>query len=260
MEETKGGPVAEDVRRRILAMLGRGEIGPGSRLGSERDLAEAFSVSRSTLRSALLTLAQAGIVERRPGRSGGIFVRAGVVERAAGELSSLPERLLTGGHTSRSQVLATERRPATVVEARSLEIGEREEVLVVRRLRFADGVPLSVDTACLVAQQVPDLLDQPLGGSLYSLLEERYGFRPTTACETIEVVMANPREAQWLQIPRNRPLLAVSRVTRDQRGRPFEYGNDLFRADRVRLVAATNTVLGRESLAADGVVERVVSV
>ncbi|HTY27858.1 MAG TPA: GntR family transcriptional regulator, partial [Mycobacterium sp.] len=56
MEESEGGPIAEDVRRRILSMLAQGALRPGSRLGTEREMAERFAVSRSTLRSALLPL------------------------------------------------------------------------------------------------------------------------------------------------------------------------------------------------------------
>ncbi|MHC9291172.1 GntR family transcriptional regulator [Mycobacterium sp. LTG2003] len=244
MEESPGGPVAEDVRRRILSMLAQGTLRPGSRLGTEREMADIFAVSRSTLRSALLPLSQAGVLERRTGRNGGTFVRADIVERNAAELAGLPARLHSGGHTSTSRVLGTDRRPATPVEAHALEIPDATDIFTVRRLRFADGVPLSVDLACFVADQMDDLLEQPLGGSLYELLRVRYGLAPATTTETIEVVSASQREAHWLEIAHRKPLLAITRVTRDSTGRPFEYAYDLFRADRVRLTATSHGTVG----------------
>lgn len=259
MEESAGGPIAEDVRRRILSMLAHGALQPGSRLGTEREMAESFAVSRSTLRSALLPLSQAGVVERRTGRNGGTFVRADVVQRNAAELAGLPARLRSGGHTSTTRVLATDRRPATAVEATALEIGCEAEVFAIRRLRFADGVPLSLDYSCFVTAHVADLLEQPLGGSLYELFAVRYGLVPAMSTESIEVVSASPREAEWLGIPNRRPLLAITRVTRDSTDRPFEYAYDLFRADRVRLTATTSTVTARERRGTDGRVERSVS-
>lgn len=240
-------------------MLASGALRPGSRLGTEREMAEKFAVSRSTLRSALLPLSRAGVLERRTGRNGGTFVRADVVQRNAAELAGLPARLHSGGHTSATRVLATDRRTATPAEASALEISEDTAVFAIRRLRYADGVPLSVDSACFVAAQVPDLLEQPLGGSLYELFRVRYGIVPATSTETIEVVGARPREAQWLDIPHRRPLLAITRVTRDRTNRPFEYAYDLFRADRVRLTATTSTVSARERRGIDGRVERSVS-
>ncbi|OBG89593.1 GntR family transcriptional regulator [Mycobacterium sp. E802] len=244
MSMTPGGPVAEDVRRRILSMLAVGTLHPGSRLGTEREMAESFGVSRSTLRSALLPLSQAGVLERRTGRGGGTFVRADIVERNAAELVGLPARLHRGGHTSTSRVLATDRRPATAVEAQSLEIAEGTEIFTIRRLRFADGVPLSVDMSCFVTADMEDLLEQPLGGSLYELVRVRYGLTPAVTTETIEVVSASAREAQWLDIAQRKPLLAITRVTRDDADRPFEYAYDLFRADRVRLTATSHGAAG----------------
>ncbi len=259
MDESAGGPVAEDVRRRIVSMLAQGVLRPGSRLGTEREMAEQFSVSRSTLRSALVPLNQAGLLERRTGRNGGTFVRADVVERNAAELASLPARLRSGGHTSDTRVLAADRRPASAVESTALQIDPGAEIFAIRRIRLADGVPLSVDFSCFPAGRAPDLLEQPLGGSLYELLSVRYDLVPTTSTESIEVVSASPREADWLAIPHRRPLLAITRVTRDGAGRPFEFAYDLFRADRVRLTATTSAVTARERVGADGRVERSVS-
>lgn len=259
MEESAGGPIAEDVRRRILSMLARGTLRPGSRLGTEREMAERFAVSRATLRSALLPLSQAGVLERRTGRTGGTFVKSDVVQRNAAELASLPVRLRSAGHASTTRVLSTDRRPATPEESGALEMAADAEVVAIRRLRFADGVPLSVDLSCFVADHVADLLEQPLEGSLYELLAIRYGLVPTTATETIEVVSASPREAEWLAVPKRRPLLAITRVTRDELDRAFEYAYDLFRADRVRLTASTAAVTARERRGSDGRVERSVS-
>jgi GntR family transcriptional regulator len=259
VEETAGGPVAEDVRRRILSMLAQGTLRAGSRLGSEREMAARFAVSRSTLRSALLPLSQAGVLERRTGRGGGTFVRADLVERHAAELASLPTRLRSSGHTSDTRVLNAERRAAHLDEAAALGLEPDAQVIVVQRLRYADGVPLSLDTACFPADLVPDLLEQPLDTALYEVLRERYGLVPDTATETIEVVSASAKEAELLDIPHRRPLLAITRVARDAQRGPFEHAHDLFRADRVRLTATTSAVVSRERRGRDGRVERMVS-
>lgn len=260
MDESEGGPVAEDVRRRIVAMLDAGTLRPGDRLGSEREMAEQFSVSRATLRSALVPLSRAGILERRSGRAGGTFIKTVLVERNVAELSGLPNRLKQGGHsTTRSRVLSTALRGATAIEAQRLGIEPDTELVVVQRLRYADGFPLSVDCAHFPADLVPDLLEQPLGGSLYDILAVRYDLRPVTSVESIEVVSANPREASWLEIPTRTPLLAMTRVASDAGGRPFEYSEDLFRADRVRLVAKTSALAERETLGTDGRVELTVT-
>lgn len=51
----------------------------------------------------------------------------------------------------------------------------------------------------------------------------------------------------------------MTRVASDAGGRPFEYSEDLFRADRVRLVAKTSALAERETLGTDGRVELTVT-
>jgi DNA-binding FadR family transcriptional regulator len=51
-----------------------GLLAPGTKLPAERQLAEAFGISRSTLRQALTTLVQSGHLTSTRGRSGGTFV------------------------------------------------------------------------------------------------------------------------------------------------------------------------------------------
>ncbi|HYF78777.1 MAG TPA: FadR/GntR family transcriptional regulator [Symbiobacteriaceae bacterium] len=75
----------EDIVRQLADMVRRGELQPGDRLPSERDLATAFGVGRPTLRQALTVLTQAGVVEVLPGS--GIYLRKSVPE-APGEATS----------------------------------------------------------------------------------------------------------------------------------------------------------------------------
>jgi GntR family transcriptional regulator len=240
-------------------MLAAGTLRPGARLGSEREMAQRFAVSRSTLRSALLPLSQAGVLQRRTGRGGGTFVKSDLVQRNAAELAGLPARLRSGGHTSSTTVLDGTERAPTADEAAALRLAPGAAVIAVRRLRYADGVPLSLDLACFAAAMVPDLLRQALDGSLYELLRIRYGLVPDSATETIEVVAGSPAEAGLLDVPTRRPLLAITRIARDAVHGPFEYSTDLFRADRVRLTANTSTLTARERLGSDGRVELSVS-
>ena len=91
----------------------------------------------------------------------------------------------------------------------------------------------------LPADRFPGLLELPLGGSVYELLEEHFGTRPEEAAERIEVVAASPDEAMVLDVPTGAPLLSITRTTTDSDGEPIEFSHDLFRADRTRIVVRT---------------------
>ncbi|QTX05085.1 FadR/GntR family transcriptional regulator [Agromyces archimandritae] len=64
----------EETVRRLLQTIRLGLIDPGERLPAERELAQMLEVSRDTLREAIASLADAGYLVARRGRSGGTFV------------------------------------------------------------------------------------------------------------------------------------------------------------------------------------------
>ena len=67
----------EEVASQIRDQLSSGALVPGDRLPPERELAQRFHLSRNTVREALRSLENAGILEFRKGMHGGAFVREG---------------------------------------------------------------------------------------------------------------------------------------------------------------------------------------
>jgi GntR family transcriptional regulator len=230
------GRSAEEVRRRILEEISSGALRRGQRLGAERDLSKRYEVSRSTLRAALDALESAGVVRRSLGRTGGTFVADRRVERDLTAMAGLPTYLRRQGFEAGARVLSTATAEADEETARSLELATGAVVLEVVRVRLADGEPISLEHARFPAERFPGLLDRPLGGSLYSLLQSEYDLVPGEAVERIEIVSASPSTARVLGLSRTAPLMSVVRVATDSDGRPFELSHDLFRGDRVRIV------------------------
>lgn len=64
----------EETVERLGTAIRLGLLSPGTRLPSERDLADQLAISRSTLRQALTTLVQSGHLVSLRGRAGGTFV------------------------------------------------------------------------------------------------------------------------------------------------------------------------------------------
>jgi GntR family transcriptional regulator len=233
------GPAAERVRRQFLDQIQHGLLRPGERLGAERELAEKLGVSRSTVRQALAALESAGAVRRVPGRGGGTFVRSQKVERDLSRVVGVPALLRAQGMTSGSRIITTGIAEADEATATALELGPGAYVIDVVRIRLADGLPISLEHVRLPAERFPRLLDLPLGGSLYDLLEEHYETVPGEAEEHIEVVAAGEDEASILGTDPGAPLLSITRTTKDDDGVVFEYSHDLFRADRTIISVRT---------------------
>jgi GntR family transcriptional repressor for pyruvate dehydrogenase complex len=70
--------IYEEIVRQVKQMIAEGRLTSGDQLPPERDLAEKFVVSRTSVREALRALESLGLVEIRPGE--GTFVRQMSVE------------------------------------------------------------------------------------------------------------------------------------------------------------------------------------
>jgi GntR family transcriptional regulator len=231
---------AEELRRRIVAELNAGV--PGAKLGSERELAERYGTSRSSLRQVLAALEEAGLVDRVIGRAGGIFISHGQVQRSLSDVVGVPAFLANQGYIAGTRVLSTKITVPDRTTQQALRIGPEDFVIEIQRVRLADGSPISLELAQFPAEAFPGLLERELGGSIYEILETHYGLVTSRADERIEAVNATPEESTLLGIKQRSALLLITRIAYDQHGAPCEFSRDLFRGDRTLLAV---TVQGR---------------
>jgi len=224
--------------------IATGRLAPGDRLPTEQDLAAWLGVSRMTLRQALAELAQRGLVTRNVGRSGGTFVAEPKVEQDLTVLAGFSEQLRRHGLVAGARVLAAAEIRASPAAAAALAIGVGEPAYEVRRLRLAGGQPILIEHSLFPAHLCPGLLDYRLDGSLYDLLDEKYGQRPHRAKESLEPVCAGVREAEALGIAEGAPLMLVERTAYARSGQPLEFARDLFRGDRTKVVVWTSELGG----------------
>jgi GntR family transcriptional regulator len=197
-----------------------------------------------TLRHALGELAQRGLVTRSVGRSGGTFVAEAKLEQDLTTLVGFSEQLRRHGKVAGAQVLAATTIPASATAAAALRLAADDLVFQVRRIRLADGKPIGLEDSLFPAALFPGLLDCRLDGSLYELLEARYGLRPHRARESLEPVVAGVREAEALDIDEGAPLMLVERTAYAASGQPLEFARDRFRGDRTRVVVWTSELAG----------------
>jgi GntR family transcriptional regulator len=101
----------------------------------------------------------------------------------------------------------------------------------VRRLRLADEQPMSIDDAWYAASVLPDLDQQDLTGSLYTLLAEQYDRTIDRAEQTVRAAEADRETGVLLGLPAGRPVLVFDRVSYSA-GRPVEHTLSTYRGDR----------------------------
>src|ERR1700758_2238161 len=166
-------PLYAQVESVIIGRISNGSLPPGTRLPSEDNLVQEYAVSRTTIRAAIQSLIQRGLVEIRRGK--GTFVTHPKITQELTELTGFVEDMQALGRHATAKVLDQQVVAANQVVSRQLELPQGTPVVRIQRVRLADGMPLSFDETYLPqelgANVMADLLasgakiQHPAGGS-----------------------------------------------------------------------------------------------
>ncbi len=229
-------PLYVQIARLILEQASGGELKRGARLPSERKLCMELGVSRVTLRKALATLVDEGVLESSQGR--GWFVATGVLAEPPNALRSFTETARIRGLEPTARVLHSGTREATINEAEAFSIAPGGAVFEVRRLRCLDGIPVACDESRVPLAVAPGLeyLDFKVA-SLYEELE-RHGALPVRAEYAVEAAQADPDTAASLGLSPGAAVLKTTQTVYAASDRIVELGATTYRGDRYRFRAS----------------------
>ncbi|MBA3302866.1 MAG: GntR family transcriptional regulator [Actinomycetota bacterium] len=222
---TRYREIAADLRRRLAS----GELAGDGLLPSEAMLAGAYGASRVTVRTALESLREEGLVDARQGY--GWFPVADPLQVSLGQLGTIEASVSSLGVRVERQVLDFAFLLPPPAEVAGL-LGPGE-VLQVRRLNLADGVPFARVTVWCPAI---------LGAELSRAEVERtpfYELLPVTlgsATQTIAATGAERTDADALGVAEGSPVLRCWRTTTSEDGIPVLVSEHVFPGDRIEFV------------------------
>ena len=216
-----------DIASRIL------EEPPGSQLPPEPELAAELGVSRATLREALRSLEDEGLVRRT--RGAGTFVADR--PRVANNLDAnfgVTDAIRASGMEPGTLHGTVRVEAASADEAERLDLEPGEDVVVVDRVRTADGRPVVFSRDILAAQltgEDADLLRRLERTSVYEVLERDLGVVIHHGLATFRPTRADGHLASRLEVPKGTLLLYIRQVDFDGQGRPVVSSHEHHLAD-----------------------------
>ncbi len=221
-------PLYFQVASQIEEAITSGALPVGARLDNEIELAGNLGLSRPTIRQAIGSLVDKGLVVRK--RGAGTQVVFNHVKRSL-ELSSLHDDLTGIEAHPTTRVLVNEICHPPEEAARALGLSEQDEVLHLERLRSARGEPIARMRNYLPAALIKPSDEELTERGLYQLLRAA-GVHLHAAQQTIGARTATDEEADLLDEPPGAALLTAQRVTHDHTGTIVEYGTHVYRASR----------------------------
>lgn len=218
--------IHNDLKQKIEA----GSWQVGTRIPSERKLAETYHVSRMTLRQAVQTLIDEGLLRRAIGS--GTFVTNQKVQEHMSGISSFTETMEAVGKVPSSKTLSYKIIEPTFKESQALELKANERVLRMERLRFGDGEPICLETTTVSAELIKGMPQVDVTESFYRSLAEQKGIIPANAKQYISAILASPRIAEMLDIKAGDPILKLKQISYLKNQKPFEFVETQYVAQR----------------------------
>ena len=208
---------------------------PNSMIPSEIQLAKELGVSRMTVNKTLNELVREGYLFRQQGK--GTYVAERRLDYGFFRITSfhrdMKERgLIPGTNVLRNEVILA---PREAKEA--LQLHNQEKVILVMRLRFADGKPLMLERRYLNLSLCRPILNEALDKeSIHDLLVRKYNLPLTRVRQYLEAVALRADEARLLKVKVNSPALLLHRITFTKE-QPVTLVRYLYRGDRYRFHA-----------------------
>lgn len=224
-------PLYYQLKEILLEMIENEELKPGDPIPPERELCEEHNISRMTARKAVMALVNEGIVYREQGR--GSFVSKPKILQSIKKLKGFTEEMKDKGATTRTRILSFKIKEATRESIKNLGLTDNAtRVIEIKRLRYLDDEPFCIELATIPFVMCPDMIESHVeGGSLYSLLENKYSYMLKYAKQTIEPIMSDEYESSLLNQKESVLCLLFKRQTFLDDGRIIEYAKSIYRGD-----------------------------
>ena len=228
LEKKSQSPLYQQLMLRLKNDISAGVYPAGARIPSEQQLCETYSVSRVTVRKAILDLVQEGLLVRKQGK--GTFVAGERMQRDLRHVTSFTDACAQRGQQAETRFISAQMVTASSEDASLLGVTEDEQIFELIRLRLIDGAPVMLEINCFPAS-FDYLKDEAAESSLYACLQA-HGIIPASAVHDISLGHATPMVSKHLGTEVGDALLLLDEVIHDQHGQPLHLSRQWIRGDK----------------------------
>lgn len=235
IQKINSTPLYLQLKNKIKKDIRTGMLKPGDKLPSETQMQKEYGMSRVTVRNAMTELEVEGYIIKVQGK--GSFVAQSDMLRLPIGVTSFTEDAKMQGVDFKSFVLAAGLTDAVFeMDKEFFRLQDGEQVMCVKRLRCADGVPIVIEENHLSAR-LRGLEQEDLTGSLYDILINKYHMIPSNkGRRSVRIIFASEEIAEGLQLSLGTPVIESELCVYDMNGEPVHTVRDIVRGDNDRFL------------------------
>lgn len=218
--------IKEILRDRVLD----GTYQAHEQMPSESELMSTFGVSRITVRQALGDLQKEGLIFKIHGK--GTYVSKPKAFQNIAELQGFGEAMSSMGYETFSRVVSIKSMPAGATVGARLNAADSEEIVELRRVRYLNRAPISLDVTYVPKSIGERLAKEDLAHrDIFLILENDYGIALGAAELQIESMLADDYLARQLNVEEGAPVMRIERLTMTADGKPIDFEYLYYRGD-----------------------------
>ncbi|MFA5645321.1 MAG: GntR family transcriptional regulator [Candidatus Ratteibacteria bacterium] len=215
-------PAYQQLKRVLLEQIKSGIFKPGEQIPSESQMCQHYSVSRITVRQAINSLVNDGLLFSAPGK--GTFLKGIIQEEELEYIESFQSEARKKGFSAQVKVLEEAVEPADKTISEHLRIKEGEKIIRIKRVKIADNVPLCIELRFIPHKFCPDLVEEGLSGeSLTELVKTRYCLNIRLREITVLPITLTSESVMLLKTKEGAPGLLVTEALLFGDSTPFKW-------------------------------------
>lgn len=233
-------PLYYQLKQHLLEHIKTSQV--GDHIPTEAELCQLFQVSRPTVRQAISELVSEGYVTRNQGK--GTFITKPKVQRDFQMgLRSFNEEMAQSGKKPSTKVeqLCTVEADAWIAE--KLKLNPRDPLVFMRRVRYADGIPVMVVNSFLPSNLFHNLEFYDFSRvGLHTLINETYQYKIVRSIKTFEAIGIPKNEAKLLETDTGSPGLYLETLVYKEQEIPIEFSIAWYKGSTSKFTYELNSV------------------
>jgi GntR family transcriptional regulator len=212
----------------LLRQIQAGKFKPGQLLPGVSELQAEFNADEAEVKHALAELIYEGLAERvRPEPPDQVRIPDYQLWGTLTGIHSITHEAQKRGMAPGVEITDFAISKAWPSVAQRLQLTPDDDVVIMERLRKADGEPVAIEISYYPAKLYPGISEDMFTGSgagqsSFEVMEKTFGYKSARATDELTVVPLEEREARLMDLAPGTPVLLRFRVTYSDKGVPIK--------------------------------------